>query len=125
MDLKFYVCSHCGNIIVKIKDAGVPVMCCGQKMTEIVAGSVDAAHEKHVPVVEKNGNNVLVKVGDVAHPMIPEHFIQWIVVQTNAGYQIKYLNAGELPQANFVLADGEEVVAVYAHSSAAFGGISA
>ena len=60
--MKFYKCEHCGNIITKIEDKGVPVMCCGQKMTEIVPGTTDAAQEKHVPVVEQTGDTVKVKV---------------------------------------------------------------
>ena len=63
--MKFYKCEHCGNIITKIEDKGVPVMCCGQKMTEIVPGTTDAAQEKHVPVVEQTGDTVKVKVGSV------------------------------------------------------------
>ena len=79
--MKFYRCDHCGNIVTFVHSAGVPVMCCGQKMTELVPGTVDAAVEKHVPVVEVNGTRVEVKVGSVAHPMLPEHSIQWIAVE--------------------------------------------
>lgn len=111
--MKFYVCQHCGNIITMVKNTGVPVMCCGQKMTELVPGTVDAALEKHVPVVETAGNVVNVKVGSVEHPMLAEHFIQWIALETNQGSQIKYLQPGQAPQASFALAEGEEVKAVY------------
>lgn len=111
--MKFYVCEHCGNIITMVKNTGVPVMCCGQKMTELVPGTVDAALEKHVPVVETAGNMVNVKVGSVEHPMLAEHFIQWIALETNQGSQIKYLQPGQAPQASFALAEGEEVKAVY------------
>ncbi|MBQ2943906.1 MAG: desulfoferrodoxin Dfx [Ruminococcus sp.] len=110
--MKFYICEHCGNIITKIHDKKVPVMCCGQKMTELVPGTVDASLEKHVPVVEIDGNTVNVKVGSVTHPMIEEHYIQWICLETDKGFQIKYLSAGEAPEASFVLAD-EKPVAVY------------
>lgn len=111
--MKFYRCDHCGNIIMFVQYAGVPVMCCGQKMTELVPGTVDAAVEKHVPVVEVQGSQVHVKVGSVQHPMIPEHFIQWIALETSLGSQIKYLKPGQAPEADFVLAEGEELVAVY------------
>ena len=111
--MKFYVCEHCGNIITMVKNTGVPVMCCGQKMTELVPGTVDAALEKHVPVVETAGNVVNVKVGSVEHPMLAEHFIQGIALETNQGSQIKYLQPGQAPQASFALAEGEEVKAVY------------
>ena len=111
--MKFYICEHCGNVITMIKNTGVPVMCCGQKMTELVPGTVDAALEKHVPVAERAGNTVTVKVGSVEHPMLPEHFIQWVALETNQGSQIKYLQPGQAPQASFALAEGEEVKAVY------------
>ena len=111
--MKFYVCEHCGNIVTFLKNTGVPVMCCGQKMTELVPGTTDAAVEKHVPAVEVEGSVVRVKVGSVEHPMLPEHSIQWIAVETDQGSQIKYLQPGQAPQASFVLAEGEKLVAVY------------
>ena len=82
MELKLYRCAHCGNIAFKVVDKGVPVMCCGQKMEELVPNTTDAAQEKHVPVVEKtphgSGSSVTVKVGSVEHPMLPEHYISFI-----------------------------------------------
>ena len=75
MDVKFYKCMHCGNIAVKVFDAGVPLVCCGEKMVELVADSQDAALEKHVPAVEVEGNKVIVNVGSVDHPMLEEHWI--------------------------------------------------
>ena len=111
--MKFYRCEHCGNIITFVHSAGVPVMCCGQKMTELVPGTTDGAAEKHVPVVEVQGSTVQVKVGSVEHPMLPEHFIQFIAIETKHGSLIKYLQPGEKPQASFVLADGDQLVAAY------------
>ncbi|MCI5645245.1 MAG: desulfoferrodoxin family protein [Treponema porcinum] len=113
MELKFFRCNHCGNIIVKIKDSSVPVVCCGENMQELVPGTTDAAVEKHLPVYEVNGSSVSVTVGSVLHPMLPEHSINWICLQTNKGFQLKYLNPGEEPKAVFALADGEKVEAVY------------
>ena len=113
MELKFFRCNHCGNIIVKIKDSSVPVVCCGENMQELVPGTTDAAVEKHLPVYEVNGSSVSVTVGSVLHPMFPEHSINWICLQTNKGFQLKYLNPGEEPKAVFALADGEKVEAVY------------
>lgn len=113
MELKFFRCNHCGNIIVKIKDSSVPVVCCGENMQELVPGTTDAAVEKHLPVYEVNGSSVTVTVGSVSHPMMPEHFINWVCLQTNKGFQLKYLNPGEEPKAVFALADGEKVEAVY------------
>ena len=115
MDVKFYICEHCGNIITEVVDSKVPVMCCGQKMTELVPGTVDAAVEKHVPVYTVDGNVVSVSVGSVEHPMIEQHYIQWIAVATKQGVQIKYLNPEEKPAATFAITDGDEVEAVYAY----------
>ncbi len=115
MDVKFYICEHCGNIITKVVDSKVPVMCCGQKMTELVPSTVDAAVEKHVPVYSVEGNVVNVSVGSVEHPMIEQHYIQWIAVATKQGVQIKYLNPEEKPAATFAITDGDEVEAVYAY----------
>lgn len=115
MEMKFYICEHCGNIVAMVKYSGVPVMCCGQKMTELVPGTTDAAVEKHVPVFEVKDNKVFVTVGSVAHPMLDEHYIEWIAVQTSAGNQRKLLKPGDQPQACFALCEGEEVEAVYAY----------
>ena len=88
MDVKFYKCMHCGNIAVKVFDAGVPLVCSGEKMVELVADSQDAALEKHVPAVEVEGNKVIVNVGSVDHPMLEEHWLQFICLVTDKGYQI-------------------------------------
>ena len=111
--MKFYKCEHCGNIVTFVKASGVPVMCCGQKMTELVPGTVDASLEKHVPVVSVEGSVVSVRVGAVEHPMVPEHFIQWVAVETSLGSQIKYLKPGQEPVAVFALTPGDKVVAAY------------
>lgn len=115
MDMKFYVCEHCGNIIAMVKDKGVPVMCCGQKMTELIPNTEDAAQEKHVPVYEVKDGIVAVTIGAVEHPMVEEHYIEWIALQTNRGNQRKALNPGEEPKAEFALLGGEKIEAVYAY----------
>lgn len=115
MEMKFYICETCGNIIAMVKKSGAPVSCCGQKMKELVPGTTDAAVEKHVPVFEVKDNKVFVTVGSVEHPMLAEHYIEWIAVQTTAGNQRKVLKPGDKPQACFALCDGEEVEAVYAY----------
>lgn len=112
-ETRFFICEHCGNIVGLIKSAGVPIKCCGQNMTELIPGTTDAALEKHVPVVDVNGNMVSVKVGEVAHPMVEEHYIQWVYLQTNKGGQRKNLNPGEAPEVVFALTDDEKPVAVY------------
>lgn len=101
--MKFYICEHCGNIVTFLQSSGVPVMCCGQKMTELVPDSTDAAQEKHVPVVTVEGSMVDVKVGSAPHPMIPEHYIQWVALETTEGCQIKYLEPGQAPEVKFAL----------------------
>ena len=115
MEQKFYVCAHCGNIIAYVKDSGVPVMCCGQKMTEMIPGTTDASQEKHVPVYEVKDNVVTVTVGSVEHPMLPEHYIQWVSLQTKQGNQRKLLQPGQAPKACFAICEDDEVEAVYAY----------
>lgn len=112
---KFYRCAHCGNIIAFVKESGVPVVCCGEKMTEIIPGTVDASKEKHVPVYSVEGNTVRVKIGAAEHPMQPVHFIEWVSIQTKQGNQRKELTPGEKPEVCFALCEGDEVEAVYAY----------
>ena len=111
--MQFYRCEHCGNIIVFMENKGVPVVCCGEKMTELVPGATDGAFEKHVPVIEKEGSKVKVSVGSVAHPMMEEHYIQFIVLETKEGFMKKDLKPGQTPVAEFVLSDNDEAVAAY------------
>nr|WP_316637026.1 desulfoferrodoxin family protein [uncultured Ruminococcus sp.] len=113
--MKFYKCKHCGNIIAVVKASGAPISCCGEKMTEIVPGTTDAAVEKHVPVVEIKDGKVIVTVGEVAHPMAPEHYIEWIAISTDQGNQRKILEPGDKPMACFALCDGENFEAAYAY----------
>ena len=111
MATKFYKCNHCGNVIVKVVDAGVPVVCCGEKMVELVPNTVDASGEKHLPVVTVLDNNsIKVEVGSVHHPMLPEHHISFIYVETeNGGIQV---NLKDKPEAVVYLGE-EKAVAVY------------
>ena len=113
--MTFYICKHCGNIIAYAKSSGVKVKCCGEEMVELVAGSVDAAREKHVPEIEVKDNIVTVTVGSVLHPMTEAHLIEWIALVTKSGNQRKELKAGELPQAKFAILEGDEVVEAYAY----------
>jgi len=111
--LKFYICETCKNIIIKIVDSKVPVVCCGKPMKELIPSAVDGALEKHVPAVTIEGNTVKVQIGEVIHPMLAEHYIQFIALETKNGVKIKNLKAGDEPKAEFILADGDEAVAVY------------
>lgn len=113
--MKFYICKHCGNIITKIKDAKVPVMCCGSKMEELIPNTVDAAKEKHVPLFSVDNNKVFVFVGEVEHPMQPEHYIEWIAIETKLGTQLKRLSPSDKPAASFSIGSQDEVVAVFAY----------
>lgn len=114
MENRFYICAHCGNIIGVIHDAGVPMMCCGEKMQQLVPGTVDASHEKHVPVAAVEGNTVTVTVGAQEHPMTEAHLIEWVYLQTDCGGQRKALSAGMAPRVQFALMN-EKPVAVYAY----------
>ncbi|MBE5932372.1 MAG: desulfoferrodoxin [Lachnospiraceae bacterium] len=113
MEQKFLKCNVCGNLVEQINATAVPIMCCGQPMMELKAGTTDGAAEKHVPVYEVNGNVVTVKVGSVEHPMTPEHYIQWIDIQTTGGIQRVNLTPSDKPEATFTINDGDSVVAVY------------
>lgn len=110
---KFFVCKHCGNMIGLLHDAGVPMMCCGEKMVELVPNTTDAAQEKHVPVATVEGNKVVVNVGSVDHPMLDEHWIQWVYLETDKGGHRKVLNPGEKPNVVFALTEDEKPLAVY------------
>lgn len=113
MEIKFYKCEHCGNIAIKVVDSGVPMICCGEPMVELVAGATDGALEKHVPAVSVEGSHVHVQVGEVAHPMTEAHLIQFIVLVTDKGYQVATLTADDEPVADFELAEGASAVKVY------------
>lgn len=113
--LVFFKCQTCGNVAIKLVDSGVPMFCCGKPMTELLPNSVEAAGEKHKPVVEQTGSKVLVKAGAIAHPMTPEHYISHIVLQTSEGFYIKQLSPNNLPQAEFALAEQEKMVAAYSY----------
>lgn len=113
METKFLICKTCGNIIEMINDTGVPVICCGAKMNVLTANTSDGATEKHVPEVKVDGNNVEVVVGSTLHPMLEEHYIQWIYLKTNQGVQKRYLAPGTEPKAIFALTADEKVIEVY------------
>ncbi len=89
------------------------MVCCGEPMVELVAGSTDAATEKHVPVVTVEGSHVHVQVGEVVHPMTEAHLIQFVVLVTSAGWQVAHLTAADDPIADFELAEGVRAIAAY------------
>ena len=101
--LKFFKCEVCKNIIVKLADSGVSVSCCGKPMKELVPGAVDGALEKHVPAVTVEGKNVKVQIGEVLHPMLEEHFIQFIALETKNGFQVNTLRPAMNRRLNLLL----------------------
>lgn len=98
MELKLYHCAHCGNIACKVVDKGVPMFCCGQKMDLMPAGVTDAAQEKHVPVVSRAGDEVTIKVGEVTHPMLENHYIPLIAAVTGDTVTFKMPKPGDAPE---------------------------
>lgn len=113
--MNFYRCKHCGKLIVVLDKKEIPTICCGEAMEEVKANTVEASFEKHIPVIEEKDGEVLVKVGEVAHPMLPEHFISLIVLHTDQGYKLKHLKAGDAPVATFAILDNEVVFSAYAY----------
>ncbi len=111
--MKFYKCEGCGKLAVLFKESACPTKCCGEPMVEVIPGTTDAAKEKHIPVIEQAGNIVKVTVGSVEHPMLEAHHIEWIILETNQGFQKKDLDPVGKPEAVFALAEGETVLAAY------------
>jgi len=111
---RFFICLHCGNIIGLIKDEGAPVVCCGNKMTELVPNTVEASMEKHLPDVTVSGDNISVQVGSVPHPMEDAHHIMFVYLETGYGGQRKCLKAGSKPIFSFNLVD-DKPIAVYSY----------
>ena len=107
--MKVYINRESGKTIISKDELQL------QGYEELIASSTDAAKEKHVPVVTKKCKQVKVDVGSVAHPMTEEHLIEWVAIETEQGYQIKYLAAEAAPVCNFSIADGDKAVAAYAY----------
>lgn len=110
-ETRFFSCKHCGNLVGMIMSSGAPLVCCGENMAELTANTVDASYEKHVPAVTVDGDRVTVKIGSVPHPMLEEHYIMWVYLQTEKGGQRKCLKPGEAPEAVFTLTGDKPVAA--------------
>ena len=110
--IKFYLCQHCKNVAIKVVDSQVPLVCCGEKMVELIPMQSDGALEKHLPVLSFDGDKLTVTVGEVLHPMMENHYINFIVVELKDGYIIKHLNPTSQPIATFNV-NKADVVAVY------------
>lgn len=99
--LQVYKCAICGNIVEVLHTGGGTLVCCGQPMQLMKENTVDAAKEKHVPVVEKTAKGFKVKIGSIAHPMIPEHYIEWIELVADGAAYRQFLKPGQKPEAEF------------------------
>ena len=111
--IRYFRCDKCGNLVESVHSSGVPMVCCGEKMRELVPGSVDAAVEKHVPVISVEGNQVTVKVSSVEHPMADVHYIEWIALEAEGRLEVHYLEPGMKPATFF--AGGSKTGTVYAY----------
>ena len=107
--MKIYINKENGKTIISKDEL------CINGYEELIASSTDAAKEKHVPVVTKKCKQVKVDVGSVSHPMTAEHLIEWVAIETEKGYQVKYLTANDAPVCSFSLADGDTFVRAYAY----------
>lgn len=110
---KFYICRRCGNQVHVVRESGVPMVCCGQKMEELVPNTVEASGEKHLPVATLENGVLKVNVGAVDHPMADVHYIGWVYVETEHGGLHYDLKPGEAPSVSFTLGE-EKPIAVYA-----------
>lgn len=111
--MEFYKCEICGNVAIKPYDVGNPLYCCGKPMLRLEANTVDAAVEKHVPAVTIENGSARIQIGEVAHPMIEEHHITFICLETKNGYQIHELSYEDEPRAHFAIASDDEPLRVY------------
>jgi len=117
MKPKFYYCEDCETLLILLQESGVPMMCCGQPMIELVPGAVSAPAQKHRPVFRTEGNKVLVTVGTQPHPMETYHRIQWIALQTRQTVQYRKLEPVQPLSVSFAICEGDEVEAAYAYCS--------
>lgn len=111
---KFFLCKHCGNLIGMVENKGVPLVCCGENMAELVPNTVEASVEKHLPVYTMSGDTLEVQVGSMPHPMEENHHIVFIFVETACGGQRKRLTVGGEPKASFRFVD-DKPVSIYAY----------
>ncbi|MFA6170654.1 MAG: desulfoferrodoxin [Candidatus Margulisiibacteriota bacterium] len=108
-----YKCEVCGNIVEVLHSGDGELVCCGQPMKEMIENTVDAAKEKHVPVIEKTPNGSLVKIGAVPHPMEEKHYIEWIELIADGKAYRKFLKPGDKPEAEFCLTAAEVAAREY------------
>lgn len=105
MYFDIYRCPTCGNVVALLNKKAGPLQCCGKPMVLLAPNTTDAAQEKHVPVVTREGDQLKVTVGSTLHPMLPEHYIEWIALIVGETVQIHYLAPGEAPETTFGAAE--------------------
>ncbi len=113
-ELTIYRCNTCGNLICMLEDSGVVPVCCGQSMQKLSVNSTDASIEKHVPVIKAEDSQVRIYIGEITHPMLPDHHIEWIFLLTSQGFYCRSLKADEYPEAVFTVYPDETVLSAYA-----------
>lgn len=111
--MKIYRCPICGNIVTMLEDSGVVPHCCGKPMVHLVANTTDAATEKHVPAVHREDDCLKVRVGEIPHPMTPEHHISFVALVTNKGVKVHYVKDKEEAKTCFHLCKNETPIEVY------------
>lgn len=102
---QIYKCNLCGNIVEVVHASGGKLVCCGQPMALLTENTVDASKEKHIPVIEKTEDGILVKVGSIDHPMEEKHYIEWVELHFSNKVYRKFLNPGDKPEAKFKVCD--------------------
>ena len=112
--MKYFLCTHCGNIAELVRDGGVPMFCCSEKMQPLDEEGMIGPGEKHLPKVRREGNLLHVSVAETPHPMSEEHYIGWVAITTDKGVQRKAFSPDDAPEAHFALLDDERVLEVYA-----------
>jgi len=117
MEMKFYRCDLCGNIIVPFLDSGVGPVCCGADMELLQAGTGDGAVEKHVPVIEReeDGHHITVKVGEVPHPMTAEHFIEFLVLSYGPRFDFRLIKSDDESTTRFCIKDNAIPLTAFAY----------
>lgn len=113
--MKFFKCNECGVLINVFSDNEKHKSCCKKELKEITANTSEGATEKHLPVINVDGNKINVNVGSTTHPMTEEHSIEWIYIQTKKGGQYKLLSPIEQPCASFLITDDDKLISAYAY----------
>lgn len=113
--MKIHHCPICGNQILFLKEPHVIPICCGKTMLILKENSQEASVEKHLPKIIQVGNRIVVSVGEIDHPMLVEHHIEYVILETSLGLCKKDLHPGNSPRHEFLLVDGEKVIAAYTY----------